>query len=965
MPSEDNIVSIQINYQQFDEQKLFRLKKFTGLRIVPGESLLGRNIIVRTNYDDSEFVRTSFSNLNWFTRQGDKLSSSYEKVRDVEMYCEVHLKKSGSFLFQIVEESTGDPCGSIYVQIEPEIHIGSKGETLKLESIRCQTVLSKCLGPLSTWEAKLRVAKECGYNLIHFTPVQQLGFSRSAYCLSDQLKLDHTYGNVSYADAGKVVQKIRKEWGIASICDIVLNHTANESEWLKDHPDAAYSCENSPHLRTAFLIDAILLQVGADVNSGLLDFFGIPAVIENEDHIQALKHQLLSIYLPKLRIHEFYQVDIQRHFAAFSDALRTTDPFEIDANYKEVKFTTLKDYRRFNVTVDVNECLKIFNIFRSDCFDNDSRMKKCSELFYNCLSEYNNKIKSEIDDLLNYAVENALAGVRYERVQNDGPKFRTIEFRFPLFTPYFTHTGTEGKSLEEIEEMVYNKEGAFFMAHNGWVMGHDPLIDFAKYQPGIGNVYLKRELIAWGDSVKLRYGDKPEDSPYLWQRMKDYVDTTAKYFDGVRLDNCHSTPLHVAEFLIDSARQVNPDLYVVAELFTNKPETDNIFVNRLGITSLIREALSAWDSHEQGRLVYLYGGDPIGRFFNNLKRPLNPSIAHAILFDQTHDNQSFIEKRSIYDQIPSAGMVAMACCATGSNRGFDELVPHHIHVVNEARNYQAWGKEVNEDSGIIAARNALNEFHGFLSQGFDQIFVDQMHPDIVAITRQNPTTLESYILVAHTCFSKTDNFEPTSIRPLRFEGKISEIYLEITLEYNQHYAASFEKDPHVMNGIENFNVDIQKNIELSNSKIFSKTAILSDEITQLDFVNLRPGCVVVVKASPHTDVSQNIANLQNTIKELSERKGPHYESLKSIIKSLNLVDMNFVLFSCNQEESDRGLGFGAYDFPEFKRLEYAGLQGVISMLLEVAPSNDLGHPLCNNLRQGNWLIGELFRKSEF
>ncbi|KAA8577164.1 hypothetical protein EYC84_007161 [Monilinia fructicola] len=48
--------------------------------------------------------------------------------------------------------------------------------------------------------------------------------------------------------------------------------------------------------------------------------------------------------------------------------------------------------------------------------------------------------------------------------------------------------------------------------------------------------------------------------------------------------------------------------------FTGQKKWTMFFVKRLGLSSLIREAMQAWSTGEVSRLVHRHGGRPIGSF---------------------------------------------------------------------------------------------------------------------------------------------------------------------------------------------------------------------------------------------------------------------------------------------------------------------------------------------------------------
>ncbi|XP_008297524.1 glycogen debranching enzyme isoform X1 [Stegastes partitus] len=968
---------LMLNDKENLERTLFRLEQGFELQFRLGPSLQGRRVMVHTNYplEGQKFDRNNFRVLAWSYPTG--------REDDSDKYCSLELKIAGSYQYYfgyalVSKQSVQDieRSGGGYIVVDPVLRVGADNHVLPLDCITIQTYLSKCLGHMDDWPDRLRVAKEAGYNMIHFTPLQTLGESRSCYSLADQLTFNPEFSpkgqSYSWEDVGALVEKLRTEWNMLCITDVVYNHTAANSEWIKEHPECGYNLVNSPHLRPAWVLDRAVWHLTTRVAEGRYKDKGLPAEITTESHLNAMRKVLWEDVYPHIKLWEFYQVNVDSAVEQFKLLLQngTKPDHSKTGGKKGLKITQDPHYRRFGNTVDMDSALETFVPHSSS----PQHIEDCCGWLKQKLNELNEEQHHIMHQHQEQATNCIVGNVVYERLANHGPKLGPVTKKDPLVTRYFTFPYQDMTLEQELQLLDQPDKTSHFLAHNGWVMGDDPLRNFA--EPG-SNVYLRRELICWGDSVKLRYGKGPEDCPYLWAHMQKYTEITAQHFHGVRLDNCHSTPLHVAEFMLDVARRVCPNLYVVAELFTGSEELDNIFVTKLGITSLIREAMSAGDSHEEGRLVYRYGGEPVGAFVQPSLRPLIPSIAHAMFLDVTHDNECPIQLRSALDSLPSSAIVSMACCATGSTRGYDELVPHQISVVKEERFYPKWNPsaaptstgEVGPHTGIIAGKLALNKLHQELAaQGFMQVYVDQVDADIVAITRHCPSTHQSVVAVSRTAFWNPKTHEyGVNVPPMFIPGKIEEVVLEVRTVERQ--AGSYKKDDGYINGMPEYTVEIKEHIPLEESTVVKQAGVTSkgpsEFVQEITFQKLTPGSVIAFRVSLDPKAQKLVGMLRYYLSQFSPkyRRGSLADEnppealqkpLTQLMSKLTLADLNVLLFRCDTEEQEDG--GGCYNIPGWESLKYAGLQGLISVLADIRPNNDLGHPLCANLRQGDWLI---------
>ena len=95
--------------------------------------------------------------------------------------------------------------------------------------------------------------------------------------------------------------------------------------------------------------------------------------------------------------------------------------------------------------------------------------------------------------------------------------------------------------------------------------------------------------------------------------------------------------------------------------------------------------------------------------------PHNGSVPHAMFFDLTHDNETYLDKRSAEDALSTGALITFSFSAIGSVKGFDDLYPKLLNLVAEKRRYEL--THLGDKSGIAKAKRILNSLHTEMALG--------------------------------------------------------------------------------------------------------------------------------------------------------------------------------------------------------------------------------------------------------
>ena len=152
---------------------MFLVEKGWILRFICGPSLCNVNVRLfidcqSVGIEDEQYPQE----VTWNKRHFSDFGSFADAV---QLSADFQATVAGSFHYFFTVDGSSQPedaSGRGYFIVQPKLKVRNLKTDVSLQSIVCQTVLSKNMGPFSGWLERLLVAKKSGYNAVHFTPVQ-------------------------------------------------------------------------------------------------------------------------------------------------------------------------------------------------------------------------------------------------------------------------------------------------------------------------------------------------------------------------------------------------------------------------------------------------------------------------------------------------------------------------------------------------------------------------------------------------------------------------------------------------------------------------------------------------------------------------------------------------------------------------------------------------------------------------
>ena len=216
------------------------------------------------------------------------------------------------------------------------------------------------------------------------------------------------------------------------------------------------------------------------------------------------------------------------------------------------------------------------------------------------------------------------------------------------------------------------------------------------------------------------------------------------------------------------------------------------------------------------------------------------------------------------------------------------------------------------------------------------------------MSRAHPQTRKGYLLVAHLAFTKgtqergfSESFDLSFIRHSYLDMIVQPIKLRKTkVKYILGVSISVKSyddhaDSELLRGLPSSLIDIPPVHAHEGSDHEGEFS----EIVVPDI--FPPGSILLFE----TQMEGIDAHLDTFLRQGADEA----------FADLNLVELNVVLHRSEGEELDATDGaIGAYDVPGMGKLVYCGLEGWMHSLRHIMKYNDLGHPVCENLRAGTW-----------